>query len=144
MQARTLSMIASTAAVLLAGCGSGGGAASSPTPSSTPNLAARPPSPAVLQIVSPSNGEVVTGSTVHVQVAVTNAHVVAVTSTNIHPDQGHVHLYLDQALIYMQYSLQQDVPVHPGTYQLKAEFVASDHVPFNPRVWSQQVVFTVR
>ena len=44
----------------------------------------------------------------------------------------------------MQYSLQQDVPVHPGTYQLKAEFVASDHVPFNPRVWSQQVVFTVR
>ena len=54
-----------------------------------------------------------------------------------------MHLYLDNTLVYMQYSLQQDLPVPPGTHVLRAEFVASDHVPFDPRVWSQSVVFTV-
>jgi hypothetical protein len=27
---------------------------------------------------------------------------------------------------------------------LKAEFVAADHAPFSPRVWSPEVIFTVR
>jgi hypothetical protein len=26
---------------------------------------------------------------------------------------------------------------------LKAEFVATDHAPFNPRIWSSEVIFTV-
>jgi len=144
MQRSKLLAIAVTAVVTLSACGSGGGGGgTSPTPTSTPNLATRPSSPAVLQIVSPSNGEVVTGSTVHVVVALQNATVVQLTSMHIQPDQGHVHLYLDDQLIYMQYRLVQDVPVHPGTYSLKAEFVASDHVPFNPRVWSSVVIFTV-
>ena len=76
--------------------------------------------------------------------ALKNATVVQLTSTHIQPDQGHVHLYLDNQLIYMAYQLAQDVPVHPGVYSLKAEFVAGDHFPFNPRVWSAVVVFTVR
>ena len=40
--------------------------------------------------------------------------------------------------------LVQDLPVHTGTYVLRAEFVASDHAPFNPRVYSPSVVFTVK
>jgi len=44
----------------------------------------------------------------------------------------------------MNYALEQDFPVVPGTYVLKAEFVAADHAPFNPRVWSAEVFFTVR
>lgn len=36
------------------------------------------------------------------------------------------------------------LPVSPGTYVLKAEFVASDHAPFSPRVWSAEVYFTVK
>jgi ABC-type Fe3+-hydroxamate transport system substrate-binding protein len=134
--------LAVAAALLLAACGSA--AAPSTTPAVTPNAAGRPSSPAVLQIVRPSNNQVVTGSTVHVVVALQNATVVKLTSTHIQPDQGHVHLYLDNQLIYMQYSLQQDVPVKPGTYSLKAEFVAGDHFPFNPRVWSSVVIFTVQ
>ena len=57
---------------------------------------------------------------------------------------SHVHVYLDNALWYMQYSLTKDIPVSPGTYVLKAEFVANDHAPFNPRDWSDQVFFTVK
>jgi hypothetical protein len=43
----------------------------------------------------------------------------------------------------MNYGTEQDVPVAAGPHVLKAEFVAADHVPFAPRVWSPQVVFTV-
>jgi hypothetical protein len=128
-------------AVWVAGCSAGGAATASPTPAVT---SGRPSSPAVVAIVQPTNGEVVTGSTVHVVVSIKNAEIVKTTSTHIQPDQGHVHLYLDNTLVYMQYSLQQDLPVKPGTYTLKAEFVASDHAPFDPRVWSQQIIFTVK
>jgi hypothetical protein len=132
-----------TAVAMVTACG-GGATSPTPTPATTASSASRPSSPAVLQIVSPTGNEVVTGSAVHVVVAVQNATVVQQTSTHIQPDQGHVHLYLDNQLIYMQYKLVQDVPVHPGVYSMKAEFVAADHFPFNPRVWSSVVVFTVR
>jgi hypothetical protein len=123
-----------------AACGGGsGGGGGTPSPS-----AARPPSPAVVRILQPAAGSTLTGTTVHVVIAVEGATIVQQTTTDIHPDQGHVHLFLDGSLIYMNYTLQQDVPVHPGNYELHAEFVASDHFPFNPRVLSTQVLFTVK
>ncbi|HEX5465292.1 MAG TPA: hypothetical protein VFW92_01320 [Candidatus Limnocylindrales bacterium] len=127
------------AAMLAAACGPGGGASPSPTAG-----AGRPSSPAVIAVVEPTQGQVVTGDTVHVVVSLQNAKVVDTTSTHIVPTEGHVHLYLDNALVYMQYSLQQDLPVKPGTYTLRAEFVAADHAPFDPRVFSPQVIFTVK
>jgi len=133
-------------ALVLAACGGPGGGGSTPSPSapSTPDLSTRPSSPATLSIASPTPNEVVHGSTVHVVVTLQNATVVKTTTTQITPTEGHVHLYLDNQLIYMAYALAQDVPVHPGVYTLKAEFVASDHFPFNPRVYSQSIVFTVQ
>ena len=132
-------------ALLLAACGGGGGGGTpSPSASPTVDLSTRPSSPAVVSISSPTENQVVHGSTVHVVVSLQNATVVQQTSTQVNPTEGHVHLYLDNQLIYMAYQLQQDVPVHPGVYTLKAEFVAGDHFPFNPRVWSQAIVFTVQ
>jgi hypothetical protein len=139
---RRLAMLGLGAVMLLSACGGGG--AAPPTAGATPNQASRPSSPAILTITSPGNGQVVTGTMVRVVVSLQNATVVKQTSTHIQPDQGHVHLYLDNQLIYMQYSLAQDVTVHPGVYSLKAEFVAADHFPFNPRVYSSVVIFTVR
>ncbi len=104
----------------------------------------RPASPAVVAIVKPASGESVTGTTVHVVISLTGATIVSATTTNIQPDQGHVHLYVDNVLVSMNYGLEQDLPVSPGTYVLKAEFVASDHAPFDPRVWSPEVFFTVK
>ena len=77
-------------------------------------------------------------------ISLQNATIVPATTTNIRPDQGHVHLYVDNVLVSMNYGLEQDLPVQPGTYVLKAEFVASDHAPFNPRVVSPEVIFTVK
>ena len=44
----------------------------------------------------------------------------------------------------MNYGLEQDIPVLKGTLVLRAEFVAADHAPFNPRVQSGETVFTVK
>lgn len=108
------------------------------------SIAGRPTSPAVVTIVQPVSGETVQGATVHVVLTLTGAKIVTQTSTNIWPDEGHVHLYVDNVLVSMNYGLEQDLPVHPGTYVLKAEFVASDHAPFKPRVWSAETIFTVK
>jgi hypothetical protein len=103
----------------------------------------RPSSPAVVAITAPVVGASVTGPSVHVVVTLTGAQIVQATSTDVRPDQGHVHLYVNSQLVSMNYGLEQDLPLAPGTYVLKAEFVASDHVPFNPRVWSPDVYITV-
>ena len=103
--------------------------------------ASRPATTATVSIVSPTADEVVSGSTLHVVVSLTGATIVPDTNEDIRPDQGHVHLYLDNTLVYMQYSLTKDLPITPGTHVLKAEFVANDHAPFNPRDWSTQIFF---
>jgi hypothetical protein len=124
------------AAVLLASC--------SGQPSPSPSLAARPSSPAVVTIVQPTSGSTVSGTTLHVVLKLEGAVIVKQTTTHIRPDQGHIHLFVDNVLVSMNYGLEQDLPVHPGTYVLKAEFVAADHAPFNPRVFSAETIFTVK
>jgi hypothetical protein len=128
---------------LLAGCAA--------APTATPALTAppspsgpRPSSTASLMITAPTDGATVTGPTVHIAMTLTGATITAVTTTNISPDQGHIHLYVDNVIRSMNYSTEEDLQLSPGTYDLKAEFVASDHVPFAPRVWSNEVVFTVQ
>jgi hypothetical protein len=137
-------------AALLASCGNtGSGVPATIGPSAAPpsggaSLGPRPSSPATVAIVQPASGAQITGSTLHVVLSLTGATIVSQTTTNIQPDQGHVHLYVDNVLVSMNYGLEQDLSVHPGTYVLKAEFVAADHAPFSPRVWSPEVFFTVK
>ena len=98
----------------------------------------------MISFVSPKAGEVVNGTDVPVKIDLTGATIVQQTSTNIRPDQGHIHLYLDDELVSMNYGLTatlHDVP--PGTHLLRAEFVAADHVPFDPRDFTQ-VAFEVK
>jgi len=94
-------------------------------------------------ITQPAVGATLTGPTVHVVISLAGAQIVQATTTDVRPDQGHVHLYVNNQLYSMNYGLEEDLKLSPGTYVLKAEFVASDHVPFNPRVWSPEVYFTV-
>jgi len=154
MSSVRLSHIAFVAVVVIGAVACSGSTPSAATPGATSTVGAsvsapqasgsRPASPAVVAIIQPTSGQSVTGTTVHVVISLTGAKIVSATTTNIQPDQGHVHLYVDNALVSMNYGLEQDLPVRPGTYVLKAEFVASDHAPFDPRVWSPEVFFTVR
>ena len=112
-------------------------------PTASPTLGPRPSSPAVVEIVQPAQSATLHGTTVHVVLRLTGATIVPQTSTAIRPDEGHLHLYVNNQLVSMNYGLEQDITVQPGTIALKAEFVAADHAPFNPRVWTPDTVFTV-
>jgi hypothetical protein len=72
--------------------------------------------------------------TLHVLIQLTGGTIVPQTSTDLSPDKGHIHLSLDGKVVTMSYGVEQDVPVTPGTHLLTAEFVATDHFPFNPRL----------
>jgi hypothetical protein len=123
--------------VVCAACSSASGSSGS-LPS------ARPSSPAKVQIVTPTTGEVIHGPVVEVRVRLENATIVAVTTTNIAPDKGHLHLYLDDEIESMNFSTSAKLTaVQPGLHVLRVEFVASDHLPFDPRVIAQ-VAFEVK
>jgi hypothetical protein len=137
-----LALIVATAFVLAA-CGSsddgGSGATGATAPSSD-----RPSSTAKLAIVLPKVGEVVHGSSVDLHVKLQGAKLVPATTTHIVPDEGHLHVILDDSLISMTRGLEQTIPdVPPGEHRISVEFVASDHAPFDPRVVSV-VAFEVR
>jgi len=138
-----LARIALVAALFISACG--GTVASTSTPSATPDLSHRPSTSATVTILSPTNGEVVHGTSVTVKIGLEGAVVTKTYSAVVDPTHGHVHLYLDKQLIYMAYTLQQDVPVHPGfQYSLYAEFVAADHFPFTPRDETPTIQFSVQ
>lgn len=102
-----------------------------------PDIAsARPSTRASIEILSPRPGQVFRGhpARVPVRVLVVGGKVVRFTSQNLVPDEGHVHLFVDGALVSMAYSLERTVSVLPGNHHLQAEFVAVDHGPFDPRV----------
>jgi hypothetical protein len=50
------------------------------------------------------------------------------------PNEGHIHLYLDGSLVTMTTGLSAMIDAPPGRHALRAEFVAVDHGPFDPRV----------
>jgi hypothetical protein len=122
-------------AALAAACGPNG---------ASPTLGPRPSSLATVAILEPEAGETVRGTTLHLSIDLQGAIIVPESTTTLRPDEGHVHLYVDNSLVSMNYGLEQDIPVTAGTHVLKVEFVAADHAPFNPRVWSSEIVVTVQ
>ena len=111
---RPLAVVLLATIVLSCAGPSASGPPTSPGPSAPSPSGNRPSSPAVVAIVEPVSGESVTGATVHVVLSLTGAPIVSATTTNIHPDEGHVHLYVDNVLVSMNYGLEQDLPVQPG------------------------------
>jgi hypothetical protein len=133
MRTRVLILAAVLATTLVAtACTSGGG----PSPTDSPSTPGpRPASTAKLSIVSPTNGEVIHGGSVRLKVSLKGAKIVPIISTALKPNQGHIHVILDNVLVSMTTGLQITIPnVPPGQHLLKVEFVATDHLPFDPRV----------
>lgn len=101
---------------------------------SQPATPVRPRSTATIRILSPVPGAVITGRTLHVRLELKGAVITPETSTHLTPNRGHIHLSLDGRVVSMTFGVTQDLPVTPGDHLLQAEFVATDHFPFNPRV----------
>ena len=133
---RTTTATVLASMLILAACSKSAGDSTTPV--------TRPSSPAVLKILSPTNGEVVSGTDVRIKVSLTRAKIVPATTTHITPDRGHLHVYLDNQLVGMNFATSDDVTgVAPGMHVLRVEFVASDHRPFDPRVFTA-VTFQVK
>ena len=107
-----------------------------------PPAAVRPRSTASIAFVTPTPGQQVSGNMLDVRMQLKGGRIVASSSTTLTPDTGHIHLFLDGAIVSMTYGTSQKVPVSdlsPGPHRLQAEYVAADHAPFNPRVTSSVV-----
>lgn len=125
--------------VTLVACG--GDRADIPFPSTT--AANRPASNATLTIERPKDDATLRGDSVDVIFALEGGELLDLTATDVRPDEGHLHVTLDGALVSMTGGLRQSLGhLPPGPHLLKAEFVAADHAPFDPRVLAA-VAFTV-
>jgi hypothetical protein len=90
----------------------------------------RPVATARLRIAAPTPGEVV-GPSFTVELELLGGRIVPLTTTRNRPNQGHVHISVDGALVSMAAGLRQDVQrLSPGRHLIVAEFVAADHGPF--------------
>ena len=113
--------------------------------SSAPSVAVeRPTSTGVLAIASPTNGQRVRGDSVELEVDLQGATIVDQTSTDLRPDEGHLHVMLDGQLVSMTSGTSQVLgDLEPGDHLVQVEFVATDHAPFDPRVLAA-VTFEVK
>jgi hypothetical protein len=97
----------------------------------------RPTSTATLRFVAPRDGITASQDELTVQLDLEGATITPVASTTVTPDTGHVHLSLDGALVSMTGGALQVVDlrnVPAGMHTLTADFVAADHLPFDPPV----------
>jgi Family of unknown function (DUF6130) len=118
-------------ALLAAACGGGSG----PGDGTSTQPSARPSSPAKVAIESPKNGQTFTSGTIPVRIKLTGARIVPRTSLHITPTTGHLHLYVDDQIVSMNYKAVATLKdIKPGLHDLRVEFVAADHLPFDPRV----------
>ena len=117
--------------LVAAACNSGS-PGSSLTP---PGPSSRPSSTGKLTILSPKNGQVLHGGNVTLKVELKDATLVDITSTDLKPNEGHLHVIMDDVLVSMTSGLETVIrDVAPGPHLIKVEFVANDHAPFDPRV----------
>jgi hypothetical protein len=138
MNNRRLAVVmAALTGLMGAGCGSG-------DPSNGPTTAVqRPASTGMIEILEPTPGAVVQGTEVPVRIELTGATLAEQVTTDIKPDEGHIHLKVDGRTVTILGTLEERLTgLSAGSHVLEVEFVAADHGPFNPRV-IQVVTFTV-
>jgi hypothetical protein len=110
-----------------------------------PPAAIRPASTATLSFVEPKPNQVVTSTTLDVRLRLDGGRIVQSSSTTLSPDTGHIHVFVDGAIVSMTYGTEQRIllgGLEPGPHVLQAEFVAADHGPFNPRVTAMEQFVT--
>lgn len=137
---KRFALVSMVLALGLAACGSGGNGKPSPSPSGRPQIR----STAVIRIVEPTPGQIVSTKGVTVKISLSGARIVPSGSTNLKPDEGHIHLSVDGKVITLTGGLSVDTgPLTAGPHLIQIEFSASDHGPFSPRV-IQQVSVTAQ
>jgi hypothetical protein len=111
--------------------------------SSAPKSGERPLTNARVQILSPTPNQE-TGPDVTVTVKLIGAREVPQVTGPLKPDEGHIHIALDNNVVAMAYGDSHTLTgLSPGQHAIQVDFVAVDHVPFRNRV-TAAVLFTVK
>jgi hypothetical protein len=133
----TVVVVTASALLLLAACSS--------TAASTASTATRPATTARLEILAPRQGQVVGPQpTLRLKLSGARLATAAVSAANVPTDQGFAHVYVDDKLVSVLYSLTQKLPtLDAGPHTVRVEFVAVDHTPFANKV-SDSTRFTVK
>jgi len=134
---KRIAVLVAIAVIGLTGCSSDNKS------SSTPSASQRPATDARIQILAPTPNQE-TGPDVTVQVKLIGAKEVPQVSGAVKPDEGHIHVSLDGAVVAMAYGDTQSLKgLTPGQHSVQVDFVAVDHLPFKNRV-TAAVLFTVK
>jgi hypothetical protein len=133
----TVVVVTASALILLAACSS--------TAASTASTATRPATTARLEILAPRQSAVVGPQpTLRLKLSGARLATAAVSGTNVPADQGFVHVYVDDKLVSVLYSLTQKLPtLDAGPHTVRVDFVALDHAPFTNQV-TDSTRFTVK
>jgi hypothetical protein len=110
-----------------------------------PPAAIRPTSTATIAFARPTPGQTETGTTMEVVLDLKGGKIVPSSTTTLTPNTGHIHVFVDGAIVSMTYGRDQEIPIGalaPGPHRLQAEFVAADHAPFDPRVTATEQFVT--
>lgn len=132
---RALLILSAAALLVVPACG---GETAPDDPGAGPTAADRPSSPATIAIDAPKEGAVVKGDEVQLELSLEGGEVVEPTEREVTPTTGHIHVELDGVVVSMDYGLKQTLKVDDaGTHTVRVEFVAADHLPFDPRVFDE-------
>jgi hypothetical protein len=135
-RARRAALVAPLLLLVLSAC-------SDDKKASAPKAGERPLTRARVQIVSPTPNQE-TGPDVTVKVNLIGAREVPQVTGPLKPDEGHIHIALDNNVVAMAYGESQTLTgLTPGKHAIQVDFVAVDHVPFRNRV-TAAVLFTVK
>lgn len=130
MRRTVLALAAGALALTLVGCGS-----DEPKTNPSPTTSARLSSTAKVTITEPKPDAEIQGTSVRVMIVLDGGRIVPQVSTNLKPDEGHIHLLLDGRVVQYLGSLDETLKdIVKGQHLLQVEFVAADHGPFSPRV----------
>lgn len=84
-----------------------------------------------IAIAAPAEGATIDAGTVAVEIELEGAELASESSSD---DAGHLHVYVDGAVVDMPSALEVEVELEPGEHDLEVEFVDADHAALDPPV----------
>ena len=84
-----------------------------------------------MSISEPSDGATVDAGVVPVLVTLDGGELASSPSAT---KGGHIHLFVDDQLVNMPYTLDLDVRLKPGAHAIKVEYVDLQHLSYDPPV----------
>jgi hypothetical protein len=94
----------------------------------------RPSTTATLDVISPTEGQHFPSNAVPIRVNVKGGSLAAASVNKLQPGKGHLQVSVDRILVTQAANPVQVVQVGDGDHAISVEYVASDHLPFCPKV----------